>query len=175
MAPSKALGKWKKYIFSSNQAPKIRKQVGNKSIVFCTGCFDVLQSGHSIFFEQCKQNGDIVVVGVGRDSTISKLKGRGRPVNAEYNRAYLLASFKDVDYVILNDAEIDSGKIDFNTVIRNLKPNIFVLNDDDSGISEKQKLCNELGIKLVLVKREVPDFLEPTSTTKIIKKIFGSF
>jgi cytidyltransferase-like protein len=173
MTEPKTLGKWKKLIFSSNQASKIRKQVEGKNIVFCSGCFDVLQPGHSIFFEQCKRKGEVVVVGLGRDSTISTLKGSGRPINSEYNRAYLLASFKDVDYVIFNDAEIVSGKIDFSAVIRKLRPNVFVLNDDDSGIAEKQKLCNELGIKLILVKREAPDFLEPTSTTKIIKKMFG--
>lgn len=166
-----ALGKWRNIIFSPEEASKIREIVGEKRIVFCTGCYDILQSGHSIFFEQCKQNGDVVVVGLGQDTTITTLKGKERPVNNQMNRAYLLASLKDVDFVIFNNLEIGDGKIDFDGVIRELKPSVFILNDDDSGLTTKQKLCEELNIKLVLVKREVPEFLEPTSTSEIIEKI----
>jgi cytidyltransferase-like protein len=167
----RGLGKFKDIIFDSANASKIRDLVGNKHIVFCTGCFDILHSGHSIFFEQCRLQGDVVVVGVGRDSTIKALKGNGKPINPEMNRAYSVAAQKDVDYVVLDDLEIGPGKIDFNEAIRNLKPDIFVLNDDDSGIEEKRQLCEELGIEFVLVSREVPDNLVATSTTEITKKI----
>lgn len=164
------LGKWRSLIFTSGDAPKIRELAKGRDLVFCTGCYDILHSGHAIFFEQCRQNGSVVVVGLGRDSTITKLKGKERPINEEMNRAYLLASMKDVDYVIFNNDEIGEGKIDFEGVIRDLKPATFVLNEDDSGVGAKRKLCEELGIKLVLVKREVPNFLRPTSTTAIIGK-----
>ena len=53
----------------------IRRQFPGKKIVFCTGCYDILQSGHAVFFSQCRQYGDILVVGVGRDATIQVLKG----------------------------------------------------------------------------------------------------
>jgi glycerol-3-phosphate cytidylyltransferase len=166
------VGKLRSIIFQSNEASKIRSLVGeNKRIVFCTGCFDVLHSGHAIFFEQCGEYGDVLVVGLGRDSTIETLKGEGRPINPEMNRAYLLAGLKAVDFVIFDDKEIGEGKIDFFGVISQLKPNVFVLNDDDSGIEEKKKLCESMGIKLVLVKRDVPPFLKKTSTTGIVTRI----
>ena len=149
----------------------IRERHPEKKIVFCTGCFDILQSGHAVFFSQCKRYGEVVVVGVGRDSTLQTLKGPGRPVNPEANRLYLVAAMEDVSYAVLNDTEIGNGKIDFVEVISRLRPDVFVLNDDDSSIPEKQVLCDQLDIRLELVGREVPPELVPTSTTNIINKI----
>lgn len=149
----------------------IRERHPEKKIVFCTGCFDILQSGHAVFFSQCKRFGEVVVVGVGRDSTLQTLKGPGRPVNPEANRLYLVAAMEDVSYAVLNDTEIGNGKIDFVEVVSRLRPDVFVLNDDDSSIPEKQVLCDQLDIRLELVGREVPPELVPTSTTNIINKI----
>ena len=149
----------------------IRERHPDEKIVFCTGCFDILQSGHAVFFSQCKRYGEVVVVGIGRDSTLQTLKGPGRPVNPEANRLYLVAAMQDVSYAVLNDAQIGNGKIDFEEVISRLRPDVFVLNDDDSSIPEKQVLCDQLGIRLELVGREVPPELVPTSTTNIINKI----
>lgn len=150
---------------------EIRKMHADKKIVFCTGCYDILQSGHAVFFNQCKTFGDLLVVGVGRDTTLTRLKGPGRPVNPENNRVYLVAALQDVDYAVLNDHEIGAGKIDFEKVISQLRPDIFVLNQDDSAIADKQQLCDRLGIKIQFVGREVPPELEATSTSRIINKI----
>ncbi|WPP52812.1 adenylyltransferase/cytidyltransferase family protein [Catalinimonas niigatensis] len=149
----------------------IRKVHADKRIVFCTGCYDILQSGHAVFFNQCKSYGDVLVVGVGRDTTLAQLKGPGRPINPENNRVYLVAALQDVDYAVLNDHEIGAGKIDFETVISQLRPDIFILNQDDSAIADKQKLCDKLGIKIQFVGREVPPELMATSTSRIINKI----
>ncbi len=148
-----------------------RKRFQDKKIVFCSGCYDILQSGHAVFFNQCKAFGDILIVGVGRDSVIEKLKGPSRPVNPENNRLYLVAAMHDVDYAVLNDPEIREGKIDFGSIIEKLKPDYFVLNDDDSAIEEKTTLCNSVGTKIKYVSRVVPPELEATSTTRIIDKI----
>ena len=150
---------------------EIRQKNSGKKIVFCTGCYDILQSGHAVFFNQCKQFGDILVVGVGCDSVIQQLKGPGRPVNPEMNRMVLVAAMHDVNYATLNGPSIEEGKIDFRSVMENLRPDVFVINDDDSSILQKRALCNKLGVQLELVKRIVPHELEPTSTTRIIDKI----
>lgn len=149
----------------------IRKKYNGKKIVFCTGCYDILQSGHAVFFNQCKSLGDILVVGVGRDTVIEKLKGPSRPVNPENNRLYLVAAMHDVDYAVLNGDEIREGKIDFGNIIEKLKPDYFVINDDDSAIKEKTELCNKVGTEIMHVSRVVPPELEATSTTRIIDKI----
>ncbi len=158
-------------VLKQEQLATIREKNRNRRIVFCTGCYDILQSGHAVFFNQCRQFGDLLVVGVGRDPVISELKGPGRPVNPENNRVHLVAAFQDVDYAVLNDAELSPGKIDFRQVMENLEPDVFVLNDDDSAIEEKRSLCEKTGTKMVFVTREVPRELEPTSTTRIIDKI----
>jgi len=150
---------------------QLRRKHSGKRIVFCSGCFDILQSGHAVFFNQCKQLGDILVVGVGRDVTVQKLKGPDRPVNPEINRLYLVAAMQEVDFVVLNDEEIGEGKIDFYTKMELLKPDVFVLNDDDNAIDIKRALCNRYGVQFELVPRIVPEELIPTSTSRIINKI----
>lgn len=150
---------------------RIREIHSGKKIVFCSGCYDILQSGHAVYFNQCKSYGDFLVVGVGRDHVISQLKGPGRPVNPENNRVYLVAALQDVDYAVLNDDMIEEGKIDYRTVIEALKPDILILNDDDSAIPEKTKLCKDNNISIQLVSRIVPPELEATSTTRIIDRI----
>ena len=49
----------------------LRRANPDKKIVFCSGCYDILQSGHAVFFSQCKEYGDLLVVGVGRDKIIT--------------------------------------------------------------------------------------------------------
>ena len=158
-------------VLELDQLQHLREQNIDKKIVFATGCYDILQSGHAVFFNQCKSFGDILVVGVGRDETLRQLKGPGRPVNPENNRVYLVAAMEDVSYAVLNDHEIGEGKIDFKQVLTNLKPDVFILNDDDSSVESKQKLCDELGVNIEFVSREVPQELLATSTTNIINKI----
>jgi len=158
-------------VIDKSRLKDLRKANPDRKIVFCSGCYDILQSGHAVFFNQCKQYGDLLVVGVGRDHIVTELKGPGRPVNSENNRVHLVAAFQDVDFAVLSDTELLPGKIDFKEVIENLRPDVFVLNQDDSGIKEKRLLCDRLGIRIQFVSREVPEILEPTSTTRIIDKI----
>ena len=158
-------------VIDRSRLKDLREANSDKKIVFCSGCYDILQSGHAVFFNQCRQYGDLLVVSVGRDNIVTSLKGPGRPVNSENNRVHLVAAFQDVDFAVLSDTELNPGKIDFKEIIENLRPDVFVLNEDDSGINEKQLLCDRLGIRIQFVSREVPEILEPTSTTRIIDKI----
>lgn len=155
-------------IITHSDLPAIRKK--HNSIVFASGCYDILQSGHAVFFEQCKQFGTTLVIGLGRDSTIRTLKGASRPINPENNRLYLVAALQAVDYAILNDKTIHPGKIDFKEILEQLQPDVMVINDDDSALQEKTALCQTLQIHIQTVKRTVPDLLTPTSTTEIIRK-----
>ena len=83
----------------------------------------------------------------------------------------MIASLSSVDFAVLGEEEMLPGKIDFYNILKKLKPHIFVLNNNDSAIKEKRELCKKLGIKLKLVKRTVPKFLEAISSTDIIKKL----
>jgi len=156
-------------IITQSDLSKIRKE--HKKIAFCTGCYDILQPGHVVFFKQCKKFADTLVVSVGSDKVIKELKGPERPINPENNRLFLVSEFSDVDYALLDDEEIRPGKINFYNILKELKPDVFVLNDDDSGLEHKKKLCDEFGIKIELVPRETLNFLKKTSTTEIADKI----
>jgi len=176
-----SLGKFCKRVIDSEQVVGIKrlhlirqKYVGKK-IIFATGCFDIIHSGHSIFFEQLRQiagEKGLVVIGLGRDTTIAKLKRD--PINCENNRAYSLAAQREVDIVVLNDKKIGKGKVDFLRVMEILRPDIFVLNDDDSAIEIKRALCLELKVDFITVPRVIPTFLQMTSTTDIMNKIRSS-
>ncbi|MBN1181781.1 MAG: adenylyltransferase/cytidyltransferase family protein [Bacteroidales bacterium] len=162
-------------VLDKKQLPALKQNHPGKKIVFCTGCYDILQSGHAVFFNQCKAFGDILVVGVGKDSIIKQLKGPSRPVNPENNRVYLVAAMEDVDYAVLNDTSMIEGKIDFKEVFELLKPHVYVLNEDDSGIEAKKALCERFGVSMQLVPRIVPPELAATSSTRIIDKINFSY
>lgn len=129
--------------------------------VFVSGCFDMLHSGHVAFFEEAATHGDLYV-GIGSDRTISELKGR-RTVNGERERLYMIRSLK-----VVKDAWINrgSGLLDFEEELREMMPDIFFVNEE-GYTPDKKKLCNELGIEL-LVGRRVPGAgLPPRSTTAL--------
>ena len=54
-------------ILKQDDLAALRQKNTDKTIVFATGCYDILQSGHAVFFNQCRSFGDILVVGVGKD------------------------------------------------------------------------------------------------------------
>ena len=74
-----------------------------KKIVFTNGCFDILHLGHVKYLETAKSFGDVLIVGVNSDASVKRLKGESRPVNPEYDRAYLLAALDSVDFVTIFD------------------------------------------------------------------------
>lgn len=132
--------------------------------VFVSGCFDVLHSGHVAFFEEAASHGD-VYVGLGSDKTIFQLKNR-RTENNEEERLYMVKSLKFVKDAFINQG---SGKIDFLDVLKELKPDIFFVNEDGDGPSKIQ-LCDELGINYVISKRIPKGGLPARSTTSIREK-----
>ncbi len=74
------------------------KQNGKK-VVFTNGCFDILHIGHVTYLEKAARLGDVLVIGLNSDESVSKLKGPSRPVNKESDRAGVLSALKFVDYV----------------------------------------------------------------------------
>jgi len=163
--------KIKNKILKEEDFEKFRRINQNKKIVFCSGCYDILHSGHVAFFENCRQKGDILVVGVGRDSIIKRLKGKDRPINPEKNRLFLLASIQNVDFVCLNQEKLEKNEIDFRKTFELLKPDVYCLNNDNKSININKNFAKEMNVKFILMKRNLPKFLEKTSTSKILKKI----
>lgn len=78
------------------------KQQG-KRVVFTNGCFDLLHPGHTRYLEEARKLGDVLVVAVNSDRSVRALKGAGRPVVPEAERAEMLAALRAVDYVTIFD------------------------------------------------------------------------
>lgn len=72
-------------------------------IVLANGCFDVLHAGHVRYLQGARALGDLLVVGINSDAEVARLKGEGRPILAERDRAELVASLEVVDLVTIFD------------------------------------------------------------------------
>jgi rfaE bifunctional protein nucleotidyltransferase chain/domain len=74
-----------------------------KKVVWTNGCFDLIHAGHVRSLRDAKALGDILIVGLNSDASVRKLKGEGRPLIDEENRAELMAALMMVDYVTIFD------------------------------------------------------------------------
>ena len=134
---------------------KLKQQ--NKKIVFTNGCFDILHLGHIKYLEKAKKLGDVLIVGVNTDNSIKKIKGLKRPINPEYDRAYLLSSLKSVDYTVLFDENTPFE------LIKTIKPDTLVKGND---YANKEVIGSNIVNTVELI-----EFVEGKSTTQLINKI----
>jgi cytidyltransferase-like protein len=129
--------------------------------IFVSGCYDMLHSGHVAFFQEAASLGDLYV-GLGSDKTVYNLKGR-KTINTNAERLYMVKSIKFVKDAWINSG---SGLMDFELEIRELKPDIFFVNED-GFTPDKQTLCKELNIELLVSKRIPAHGLPARSTTAL--------
>jgi len=101
---------------------KLRSE--NKKIVFTNGCFDILHRGHVTYLNQAKSLGDVLIVGVNSDRSVRGLKGEGRPVNNENDRAFILDNLKSVDFVMIFDEDTPYN------IIKEIVPEFLVKGGD---------------------------------------------
>lgn len=78
-----------------------QERAKGKSIAFANGCFDVLHVGHIRYLQDAAREGDVLVVGVNGDDSVRVLKGEGRPVMPEAERAEIIAAIRGVSYVTI--------------------------------------------------------------------------
>ncbi len=128
---------------------------------FVSGCYDLLHSGHVEFFREAAAYGDLYVA-LGSDKTVYDLKGR-LPVNNEVERLFMV---KSVSYVKEAFISKGSGLLDFEAELRSIRPDFLVVNED-GHLEEKRRLCAELGIEYVILKRAPFGSLPPRSSTAL--------
>jgi len=128
-----------------------------KKIIFTNGCFDILHAGHVRYLETAKSYGDVLILGLNSDRSVTALKGEGRPINAQLDRAYILAALEAVDYVVVFDEDTPYD------LIKAVKPHVLVKGGDYEG---KQVVGQDIADELKLVQ-----FVDGKSTTKTIEKI----
>ncbi len=95
-----------------------------KKIVFTNGCFDILHLGHVEYLNEAKAQGDLLVVAINSDESVSRLKGPDRPINNEHDRASMLLNLKAVDCVQVFTEETPLE------IIKLIKPKVLVKGGD---------------------------------------------
>jgi D-beta-D-heptose 7-phosphate kinase/D-beta-D-heptose 1-phosphate adenosyltransferase len=132
-----------------------------REIVFTNGCFDILHAGHVRYLQAARRLGQVLVVGLNDDASVKRLKGPERPLNAQDDRAELLASLSCVDFVVL------FGEDTPYELISQVRPDVLVKGEDwrDKGVVGSE-IVEGAGGRVVLVP-----MLEGRSTTGLVDKI----
>jgi len=131
-----------------------------KKIIFTNGCFDLLHAGHVQYLEDAKSYGDVLIVGLNSDDSVHNLKGKGRPINTQLDRAIILAALEAIDYVVIFNEDTPYE------LIKKIKPNTLVKGADYEG---KEVIGEDIADKMILVK-----YIDNKSSSITIKKIENS-
>ena len=133
-------------------------QLAGKKIVFTNGCFDILHPGHVYCLEQARNLGDVLIVGLNSDSSVTRLKGDGRPVFPEGDRAILLKALRVVDAVVVFQEDTPAN------LLRTLKPDVYV----KGGDYRIEDLPEAEVVRLIGAKAAVVPFKPGYSTTATV-------
>ena len=138
------------------------QSVGNV-VVFTNGCFDVLHRGHIDYLTEAKALGGKLIIGLNSDASVLLLKGEGRPVQPEEDRAIIIDALHVVDGVTIFSEETPLE------LIKELKPDILVKGGDyteDSVVGADEVRNNGGSVKIL-------PFRKGCGTTLLLKKIQG--
>jgi rfaE bifunctional protein nucleotidyltransferase chain/domain len=131
--------------------PELRRLVAahkcaGRTIVFGNGCFDLIHVGHIRYLEGAKALGDVLAVAVNSDASVRALKGAGRPLQPEDERAEIVASFACVDYVVLFDAP------NVEALLMSLRPDIHAKGTDYTAESvPEREIVRSYGGRVAIV------------------------
>jgi D-beta-D-heptose 7-phosphate kinase/D-beta-D-heptose 1-phosphate adenosyltransferase len=141
-----------------------RLREAGKRLVFTNGCFDLLHVGHVRYLQAARATGDALVVAINSDRTVRELKGEGRPIMNEAERAEMLVALGAVDYVTVFDA------VSPRSLIAALMPDVLVKGGDYAldEIHGREEVEAAGGRVLSL------PFVEGASTSSIIEKILNT-
>ncbi|MEO1235541.1 MAG: D-glycero-beta-D-manno-heptose 1-phosphate adenylyltransferase [Planctomycetota bacterium] len=134
-----------------------------KSIVFTNGCFDILHAGHVAYLRAAAKLGDLLVVALNTDDSITRLKGPDRPVNHEADRLLVLSELQSVDYLVTFADDTPLSLID------RIKPDVLAKGAD---YTRQEVVGHEIveahGGRVALI-----DLVEGRSTSNLIRKMSG--
>lgn len=132
-----------------------------ETIVFTNGCFDVLHRGHIEYLRFCKDQGDVLVLGLNSDSSVRQIKGPKRPINNQHDRAAVLAALETIDYIVVFD------EADPLNLIKKVNPDVLVKGADwaQKGVVGREFVESQGG-KVVLAP-----LVDGKSSTNTIEKM----
>jgi rfaE bifunctional protein nucleotidyltransferase chain/domain len=160
--PKNPLRSTEKKVLSPAKAKAwIRKfQKSGKKVVFTNGCFDLIHAGHITYLEQARSVGDALIVALNGDASVSRLKGKDRPLVPLKDRMRVMAGFGCVDAVTYFNDDTPAK------IIASLLPKILVKGGDwpvDKIVGARDVIKNGGQVKSLT-------FVEGRSTTKLIEK-----
>jgi rfaE bifunctional protein nucleotidyltransferase chain/domain len=152
-------------IIAWDDLPSWRKnfRATGKQLVVTNGCFDIIHLGHVTYLEKARNFGDALLLGVNGDAAVRGLKGPGRPVNSESDRALVLAALQSVDGVCIF-ADTTATKF-----LAAAQPDIYVKGGDYTLATlnpDERRAVESAGGRIVLVP-----FVPGKSTTGLSEKI----
>ena len=139
----------------------VRERAAGRTIAFANGCFDVLHVGHIRYLQGAAKQADVLVVGVNGDDSVRELKGAGRPVMNESERAEIIAAIRGVSYVTIF-RERSPGRL-----IGDLKPDVHCKGTDYTPDSVPEaEVVRSYGGRVAIVGDP-----KDHSTTEILKRM----
>ncbi len=146
-------------------APALRERLNAKNlqVVFTNGCFDILHIGHIDYLQFARNQGDLLIVGLNSDDSVSRFKGPNRPIVPEDQRARVLAALEAVDAVIIFD---DDEPIE---LIQDLLPDVLVKGADWAHYVAGREIVEANGGKVVLAP-----LTQGSSSSNIVERIKDS-
>ena len=135
----------------------------NRRLVVTNGCFDLLHAGHVTYLEQSAAQGDLLLVGCNGDDSVRELKGSGRPVNGEEDRALVLAGLESVGAVVVFH---EKNAVNF---LRMAQPDVYVKGGDytlETLVTDEREVIEESGGEIVIIP-----FVPGKSTSSIIERM----
>lgn len=135
-----------------------------RPLVFTNGVFDVLHRGHVTYLAQARALGAALLVGVNSDASARRLgKGPGRPLNAEADRAAVVAALEAVDFVVVFDESTPCE------LIERVRPDVYVKGGDyDIETLRETALVRSWGGRAVAIA-----FVDGYSTSRLVERIRG--
>jgi rfaE bifunctional protein nucleotidyltransferase chain/domain len=155
-------------IVTAEELARLRDEADHvgRRLVFTNGCFDLLHAGHVRYLQQARELGDALAVGLNSDRSVHELKGEGRPINRQDDRAEVLAALGCVDYVVIFDGKRATD------VLRTVRPHIYAKGGDytpDSLDPEERAALAEAGSGIKILP-----LVPGRSTTSVVERLRGA-
>ena len=154
-----------KKIVTADEAGAIATEMRERGrkLVFTNGCFDLLHVGHARYLAAARARGDALLVAINGDESVRALKGDGRPLNREADRAEVIAALASVDYVVV------FPEVRATALLEKIRPAIYVKGGDytaESLHAEERSVLERMGTEI----RIVP-FEPGHSTSRLLDKL----
>jgi rfaE bifunctional protein nucleotidyltransferase chain/domain len=136
-----------------------------KKLVATNGCFDLLHVGHVRYLQRARTLGDALIVGLNGDESVRALKGAGRPLNNEKDRAEVLSALECVDLVTI------FSEVRATRFIEAVRPNVYIKGGDYTSATldaEERATLEKIGTKIDIVP-----FEKGYSTSRLLEKLRG--